>query len=460
MRSVQFVNCSPHGCGGWILCRSVRGTHLSLSDDPRPAWSYAHGMDFTPLHRALGRQPSDLTNELLDEAVTQGVAETDDLDWKKAFPTTKLAHSDVPKDIAAMANRGGGMIIYGVDEDQRKATERVTVTDFGENEERTYRSVAVTAITPPVFGLDIRRLGGDPAAVAVIVPASVDGPHLIYKNDYFGAPIRNDADTVWMKERQIEAMYKARFDERRRSDEAMEALYTETVAGRDTDKRAWLIAVARPRIPGVLKRMSVEDALEVRERAGRLALTYSEREGAHPLEHLTHSSPRTGLRRWVLPNTAGGSSSWREAWAEMHFDGSVALAAALGGHRSGVRGETLKGNEVESRGIECAVVDFLSLVRAVGEKRGHGEYEVRVGIEITADTHLKVYPYDPFYQGVLDSPSAQMASYTPVLSSVNAAASDEDFHRQLFQVAEDCVNQGGVSHLVVIHPAPESDDEQ
>lgn len=418
-----------------------------------------NGMDFTPLHRALGRQPSDLTNELLDEAVNRGVTETDDLDWKKAFPTTKLAQSDVPKDIAAMANRGGGMIIYGVDEDQRKSTKRVPVTDFGENEERTYRSVAVTAITPPVFGLDIRRLGEDPVAVAVIVPASVDGPHLVYKGEYFGAPVRNDADTVWMKERQIEAMYKARFDERRQSDEALKSLYVETAAGRDTDKRAWLIAVARPRIPGVLTRMSAADARDVLTRAEHLTLTYSGREGTHPLEYLVRSSPRTGLRRWVLPNTAGGNSSWREAWAEMHFDGSVTLAAALGGHRSGVRGETLKGHEVESRGIECAVVDFLSLVQAVGEKLGHGEYEVRVGIELTADTHLKVYPYDPFYQGVLDSPSAQMASYTPVLSSVNAAASDEDFHRQLFRVAEDCVNQGGVSHLVVIHPAPEPDAE-
>jgi hypothetical protein len=43
---------------------------------------------------------------------------------------------------------------------------------------------------------------------------------------------------------------------------------------------------------------------------------------------------------------------------------------------------------------------------------------------------------------------------------VNVAASDEDFHRQVFQMAEDCVSQGGVTHLVVIHPAAESDGEQ
>ena len=118
--------------------------------------------------------------------------------------------------------------------------------------ERAYRSVAVTAISPPVFGLEVHRLGTECRAVAVVIPASVDGPHLIYKNDFFGAPIRNDADTAWMKERQIEAMYRARFNERRRATEAVDSLFAEAAEGRDTAERAWLIAVAHPRVPGAL----------------------------------------------------------------------------------------------------------------------------------------------------------------------------------------------------------------
>ncbi|WP_410636258.1 hypothetical protein [Amycolatopsis sp. cmx-4-83] len=61
---------------------------------------------------------SPLTDELLDEAVTAHVAETDDPNGKKSLPPAKkLATSDVPKDSAAMANRGGGMIVYGVAEE-------------------------------------------------------------------------------------------------------------------------------------------------------------------------------------------------------------------------------------------------------------------------------------------------------------------------------------------------------
>ena len=184
-------------------------------------------MNFTALHRALGLAPGPLTDELLDAAVSGGVAETNDLDWKSELPPAKgLPQTDFPKDIAAMANSGGGVIVYGVRESQKAATERVDVGELDEAYERSLRSAAITAISPPVFGLNVHRLGTEGnRAVVVEVPASLDGPHLIYKNDYFAAPVRNDSDTVWMKERQIEAMYRARFEERRHATEALDVLY-------------------------------------------------------------------------------------------------------------------------------------------------------------------------------------------------------------------------------------------
>ncbi len=118
-----------------------------------------------------------------------GTAESRDLDWKSELPPAKgIAQTDFPKDVAAMANSGGDVIVFGVREQQKAATGRLDVGDFDEEYERSLRSAAITAISPPVFGLNVYRLGVEGnRAVVVEVPPSVDGPHLIYKNDYFGA---------------------------------------------------------------------------------------------------------------------------------------------------------------------------------------------------------------------------------------------------------------------------------
>jgi hypothetical protein len=192
--------------------------------------------DFHSAPRALGASPAALTNELLDAAVTDGVVEANDLDWKSELPPAKgLPQTDLPKDVAAMANSGGGVIVYGVRESRKVATERIDVGEFDEAYERSLRSAAITAISPHVFGLNVHRLGDEgKRAVVLEVPASTDGPHLVYKNDYFGAPVRNDSDTAWMKERQIEAMYRAWFDERRHATEALDNLFAEAAGGRET----------------------------------------------------------------------------------------------------------------------------------------------------------------------------------------------------------------------------------
>jgi schlafen family protein len=240
-----------------------------------------------------------LAVDILDAAVAAGAAEMNDLDWKSELPPAKgLPQTDLPKDVAAMANSGGGVIVFGVRESQKVATERADVGDLDEAYERSMRSAAITAISPPVFGLNVHRLGAEGnRAVVVEVPASIDGPHLIYRKDYFGAPVRNDSGTVWMKERQIEAMYRARFDERRHASEALDALFSEASTGRDRGKRAWLIAVAHPRIPRFRDRLTRDEARGVLTNAVGLALTYAGRGGVHPLESVDRDNPRLGLRR-------------------------------------------------------------------------------------------------------------------------------------------------------------------
>lgn len=427
------------------VSKAVRGT------------SYAWGMAFTALHRALGVGPGPLTDELLDAAVAAGVVETNDLDWKGDLPPAKgLPQTDFPKDVAAMANSGGGVIVFGVREVQKAATDRADVGEFDELDERSFRSAAITGISPPVFGLNVHRLGVEGnRAVVVEVPASVDGPHLIYKNEYFGAPVRNDADTVWMKERQIEAMYRARLDERRHATEALDALFSEASAGRNSDKRAWLVAVAHPRVPRFRDRLTRDQARAVLSKAERLALTYAGRNDIHPLENMDRDNPRPGLRRWVAVNTATHELAvWKEATASIHHDGSVTLTAAIGGHST--RDAHNQGWQVASTAIECAIADFMALLRATAEATDNNEYNLRVGIAWTGREPLMILTKDNMgftYHGA----SIPVHRYTPVEATVNATAPPSDYHWSVHDLAQDCVNQGGISNVLMIHP-PARDD--
>ena len=72
------------------------------------------------------------------------------------------------------------MLIFGVREEEKLAVERKDADDFNENYERTIQQVCMTAITPPIFGVRAHRIGTEPTrTVALVVPPSADGPHLI-----------------------------------------------------------------------------------------------------------------------------------------------------------------------------------------------------------------------------------------------------------------------------------------
>lgn len=417
-------------------------------------WLGGSPMTFTALHRYLGDAPGPLTDDMLGRAIAQGLHESDDLDWKSDLPPLgAIASSDFPKDVAAMANSGGGTLVFGMTEEQKAATGRKDVGDLTERYESALRSAAVTAISPPVFGLDVVQLGeAGNRCVVVVIPASVDGPHLIYKNDFFGAPLRNNADTVWMKERQVEAMYRARFDERRRSTEVLDTLYAEAAAMRSDDSPAWIVAVAHARLPsGLAQRPDQTVARVAFEEAFKHALVYVGRGSLHPLDNVDRDNPRPGLRRWTArPMIDGSSQRWKEGWISIHDDGSVSLAAAAGGHRRSST-DYNDGHVVESRDIEVAIADFMGLIREASDRLGLGEYEVKVGFEWNKTDRLQIWTTDGMSYTFTGS-TIPLAQYTPVEVTVRADADATDFYQQVHDLALDCVNQGGIAYVRTISP--------
>ncbi|WP_197719822.1 MULTISPECIES: hypothetical protein [Pseudonocardia] len=189
-----------------------------------------------------------------------------------------------------------------------------------------------------------------------------------------------------------------------------------------------------------------------------MALTFASSSGIHPLASVDRLNPRPGLRRWVAANTATDERArWKEAWLSIHHDGSVTLAAALGGHR--IRDGFLGGHQVESRTIECGIADFMALIRATARETGNSEYDLRVGVEWTGENPLIVLT-DDGYGFSHDIGSTPLQQFTPVESTVDASEPDIDFYWHVYDVAQDCVNQGGTAHLHMIKPPARNSDGQ
>lgn len=418
-------------------------------------------MTFTALHRAAGAGPGPITAELLDAAITAGAEETDGLDWKQSLPPDRdLKDSDFTKDVAAMANNLGGVIVYGVTEDQKAATGREPITfsnDF-EHTERTMRALACTAITPPILGLDIIALGSQQdRALVVIVPDSPDGPHLIFRKDLFAAPFRNGADTLWAGEHQIEAMYRARFEEQRHATEALDRLYAEAADAHDTTERAWLIGVAHPRIPVFGQKLTRDQACTILQGAiNYWEIANAGTSMAHPLLNVDATNPRPGLRRWTARPLQQSGNWVKESWAAVHHDGSVSIATQIGAEPTPPPNQ-LQGWQIREASIEYTVADLLALIRQTAGTVGTAEYEIRIVIGWAGPQDLMILDRDPIGLD-RDGSSVPLRRYTPVETTIDATENSADYYRHLHDLATDCINQGGITETTMIPAPPEAQE--
>ncbi|WP_353711492.1 ATP-binding protein [Arthrobacter sp. K5] len=150
---------------------------------------------------------------MIQQAVSDEVRERSDLDWKRELPhgNSEETRDEFTKDVAAMANSGGGTIVFGVEEDRSTSAARTIVgaSSWDDSRQRTLRTWAFNSIHPPVHGLEFALIQEDGVEVILLnAQASADTPHLIIMNGSFRAPRREGAGTVYMSEREIESHYR------------------------------------------------------------------------------------------------------------------------------------------------------------------------------------------------------------------------------------------------------------
>jgi hypothetical protein len=344
------------------------------------------------IHAELGLSPRPLTYDMVKQAVAQRVRETEDLDWKRDL-AWKQGSSDFKekkkrefaKDVAAMANTRGGLIVFGVREENEQAVEMLGVLN-GEPDRQAMRSFVNTYLRPLVDSLLIEALDSEddvPGLIAVLVPPSPDAPHVVGKRNEMGVPFRSGSDTQWMSEWQLERAYRDRFTRRSDDRAALSALIDGLVPELDFAKGIWVAMSARPVAPLPLLggRPLRDQATATMRSALRLASeVFGPDQGRRSvLKELfvgdAMNNPRNGLRRWVIRSNHYSTDAEERvdsALVEFHHDGSVALAVApavfMG--RAEIARKSQTAMQVPVRIVDAVVVEAVAL--AATHVRGLG----------------------------------------------------------------------------------------
>lgn len=407
---------------------------------------------FTAIHRALGVGPGPLTWQMIEQLVEQQTEETSDLDFKQILPIGKGEwREETAKDFAAMANSGGGVVLYGIAEKRGRGTaEKIEPIEVKETNVRSLTQVAYSLVHPPLMGVRQVRVQ-DPkqpehAVLAMVVPPSAEVPHIFWKKDAFLAPIRHGSDTRWMDESQIEQAYKERFDGRRRRQADLTEFYEETLAHTMHHPKVSLVVAASPvGIRGVDDYPADgEGAIEVFYSALRRVGEFIRSDSS--IFHKFNLSPSIGLRRWrwLAKDQVRDSNHL----LELHRDGSVALVVDIDGEF--VDTETVAfGAATTSMAVEFAIAGLGSFLSAVAQgTRNDGGYEVRAGLSwntgATGTLPLAMYQsYDRFEHA---SQPEVVRRYPPVAGLLRARQQDE-LRADLHVLCTDMLNQGGVAGI-------------
>lgn len=412
-------------------------------------------MVFSPIHRALGIPSGEMSLALIEQAIENRVEESSDLDWKQHPYDHRKPKWDeeAAKDIAAMANSGGGWIVFGVAEDgERNAASELTPAPWSADIQQRILRVAYAKIGPPVLGLEFHVLaaeGGD--VVAMRVPDSRDAPHFARKgDDAFVAPRRNGPHTVFMSDREIERGFRERFQyaddqERNLQDKFMRA----SQALRPSDG-VFIAIAALPLQPMVHAKSPEQDVIyKLTSRPPTSELVY----GQNRPRTWERGQVKIGMRQWVVRSYPNERAQYR---VFLYDDSTVLAAYQLGNltDRDSARHYYPVGlpNHCMSQDIEAAIISFVTTLRGHAEERqANGGFRIRAALIGATNEPIYIRTTEAGINFLLSEEHAEpISAFQPVTIELDPLAPPMEILPQVNDLARDLINQGGVQYLKIM----------
>lgn len=410
---------------------------------------------FTPIHRALGLEAGNATIDLIQQAVDHGVEETADLDWKQAVYDSRKPKWDeeAAKDIVAMANSGGGWIVFGVKESGgTNAACEIAPIGWSAAEQQRILRTAYAKIGPPVVGIEFYNIPcgneGDGSVVMMRVPDSADAPHFARKGDNaFVAPRRNGPHTVYMSDREIERGFRERFQYADDREHLLQDRFERACEALRPEDGVFLAVAAVPLEPVTGRGASaMEQVYQYRDEPLLPA-----RVGVRAQKNWWQGGEiKKGLRQWILRAHKSAHHKFRKFLCDD--------AAVLGAYQLGLLitdeqwsdkypvGLT---NHCRAVDVQTAVIDCVTLLRSHAEERqAQGGFRIRAGLVGIEGEPIFLRVIDGFGDKLLGADDMEpIVRFQPITIELDPLSMIDEILPIINDLVWDLVSQGGVEYL-------------
>jgi len=207
----------------------------------------------------LGVSSLDLVVEThLQALVTNGTAEDQDLDFKGArYDYGPGGTFELAKDIAALANQVGGLLVIGIVEDDQGRASGLQPVKLDDSEKGRIRQIVADRIFPMVANVQVKDVptasDRERGYYLIFVPHSTLAPHAVRQLDpkplWLCYPLRHGTTTHYQTETEIAARYRDRFAAARTQIERLDQIHEDGRRNEEPDLLAIAVGLV-PAVPG------------------------------------------------------------------------------------------------------------------------------------------------------------------------------------------------------------------